>query len=216
MIDTIIFDAEGVVIDTESIWDLGQQIFLGRRGIDYDRAKIKHLLTGRSLSEGAAVMQSEYSFPGDPEELGQERLAIVKDLFRHQVKFIEGFEEFFNRIRRFYKTCLATVMPKELLELADQHLGLSNLFCERIFTLNHIANRSKPNPDLFLFAATQLNSDPQDCVVIEDSPYGIEAANRAGMKCIGLATTYEPEKLKGADFIVSNYSEINLAFLNQT
>jgi beta-phosphoglucomutase-like phosphatase (HAD superfamily) len=59
-----------------------------------------------------------------------------------------------------------------------------------------------------------MNSDPQDCVVIEDSPYGIEAANRAGMKCIGLATTYEPEKLKGADFIVSNYREINLAFLN--
>jgi len=213
MLDTIIFDAEGVVIDTESIWDLGQQIFLRRRGIDYDRGKIKHLLTGRSLAEGAAVMQGKYGFPGDPEELGQERLAIVKDLFRRQVKFIPGFEEFFSRVRSSYKTCVATAISKELLDIVDQRLGLSKLFQDRIFTLTHVANRSKPNPDLFLFAAAQLNSDPQTCVVIEDSPYGIEAAKRAKMKCIGLATTYDSEKLTGADLIVAHYAEIDLASL---
>jgi beta-phosphoglucomutase len=213
MIDTIMFDAEGVVIDTESIWDLGQQQFLRRRGIDYDRGTIKHLLTGRSLVEGAELMQGKYGFPGDPEELGQERLAIVKDLFRHQVKFIRGFMEFFNRVRNSYKTCIASAMSKELLDIVDQRLGLSKLFHDRIFTLTHVANRSKPNPDLFLFAAAQLDSDPQNCVVIEDSPYGIEAAKRARMKCIGLTTTYDSEKLTGADIIVAHYAEIELASL---
>ncbi|HYA41010.1 MAG TPA: HAD family phosphatase [Syntrophobacteraceae bacterium] len=213
MIDTIIFDAEGVVIDTESLWDQGQRIFLKRRGIDYDRARIKHLLTGRSVAEGAVVIQREYGFPGDPDLLARERIEIAKELFRHEVKFIEGFEEFFNAIRSSYKTCIATVMPLELLEIVDRRLGLSKLFRHSIFTANHIGNRSKPHPDIFLFAAARLGSNPPNCLVIEDAPYGIEAAKRAGMKCIGLATTYEPDKLQGADRIVSHYSEIDLASL---
>jgi HAD superfamily hydrolase (TIGR01509 family) len=211
MIDTIIFDAEGVVIDTESIWDLGQRIFLRRRGIEYEREKIKHLLTGKSLSEGASVMQRAYGFPGDPADLGRERLEIVKDLLLREVKFIEGFEDFFHGVRSTYKTCIATAMDLELFRLVDRRLGLSELFHGEIFTLADVGHQSKPNPDLFLYAASRLHSSPEKCVVIEDSPYGIEAARRAGMKCIGLATTYDPEKLAGADLIVARYSEIDLA-----
>ena len=67
MIDTIIFDGEGIVIDTESIWDKGQEIFLQRRGFVYDRDRIKPLLTGRTLAEGVEVMKQVYRFEGDTE-----------------------------------------------------------------------------------------------------------------------------------------------------
>ena len=62
MIDTIIFDAEGIVIDTEAVWDKGQEIFLQRRGFVYDRERIKPLLTGRTLAEGVEVMKQVYQF----------------------------------------------------------------------------------------------------------------------------------------------------------
>jgi len=211
MIDTIIFDGEGVVVDTERIWDVGQQEFLKRRGFVYDRERIKPLLTGRSLVEGVVVLKREYGFEGDPEVLARERMEIVRELFESQVTFIDGFLKFFERIRLRYKTCIATAIDAALLQIVERRLGLSQLFANRIFTLADVDFRSKPDPALFLHAANALGSLPAACLVIEDSPLGVEAAKHGGMMCIGLATTYEPEALREADQVVASYSEIDLA-----
>jgi len=74
--------------------------------------------------------------------------------------------------------------------------------------------RGKPAPDLFLYAAEQLHSSPQRCIVIEDSPNGIEAANRAGIFCIGIATTFAPSRLTKANRVVSSFEEIDLSQLD--
>lgn len=215
MIDTIIFDAEGIVIDTETIWDKGQAIFLQRRGFVYDRERIKPLLTGRTLAEGVEVMKQAYRFDGDSEALARERADIVRELFMHETTFIDGFLPFFATVRGRYKTCIATSMDQELLKLVDQHLNLSTLFENRIYTLDKVGFRSKPNPDIFLYAAQQLGSIPQNCVVIEDAPHGIDAAKRAGMCCIAISTTYDAGKLQQADLIVNAYTEIDLAAVNR-
>lgn len=213
MIDTVIFDGEGVVLDTEGIWDRGQEEFLRRRGVAYDRERIKPLLTGRSLAEGVRVLREEYGFDGNDEKLAVERLEIVRPLFERDIKFVDGFLEFFENTRSRYKTCIATALDVDLLRLADRRLQLSALFDSRIFSLEDVNYRSKPNPDLFLHAARALGSTPRSCVVIEDSPYGVEAARRAGMKCIGLASTYDRSKLTGADLVVDAFSEIDLESL---
>ncbi|MCF8107069.1 MAG: HAD family phosphatase [Desulfohalobiaceae bacterium] len=75
------------------------------------------------------------------------------------------------------------------------------------------AASSKPNPDLFLYAAEALGSDPGRCLVIEDAPHGIEAAHRAGMACIGIASTYPPGRLNRADAVVKHFSDIDLRSL---
>lgn len=215
MIDTIIFDAEGIVIDTETIWDKGQAIFLQRRGFVYDRERIKPLLTGRTLAEGVEVMRQAYRFDGDTEVLARERADIVRELFIHETAFIEGFLPFYESVRSSYKTCVATAMDQDLLKLVDQHLNLSALFENRIYTLDKVGYRSKPNPDIFLYAAQQLGSAPEHCVVIEDAPHGIDAAKSAGMRCIAITTTYDPEKLRKADVVVHAYAEIDLAAVDQ-
>ncbi|PTQ78440.1 HAD superfamily hydrolase (TIGR01509 family)/HAD superfamily hydrolase (TIGR01549 family) [Nitrosomonas oligotropha] len=215
MIDTIIFDAEGIVIDTETIWDKGQAIFLQRRGFVYDRERIKPLLTGRTLAEGVEVMRQAYRFDGDTEALARERADIVRELFIHETAFIEGFLPFYESVRNHYKTCVATAMDQDLLKLVDQHLNLSALFENRIYTLDKVGYRSKPNPDIFLYAAQQLGSVPEHCVVIEDAPHGIDAAKSAGMCCIAISTTYDPGKLQKADFVVNAYAEIDLAAVDQ-
>lgn len=211
MLDAIIFDGEGIVVDTEAIWDRGQREFLERRGLVYDRERIKPLLTGRSVLEGVHIMQREYGFSGEPEALAAERIAIVKDLFAQEVKFIEGFEAFFRQVRDRYKTCIATAMAEDLLAVVDRRLGLSRLFDGHIFSLADVGYRSKPNPDLFLYAAARLGSRPANCLVIEDAPHGIEAARRAGMRCVALTTTYRREQLAAADLVTDGYPEIDLA-----
>jgi beta-phosphoglucomutase-like phosphatase (HAD superfamily) len=106
-------------------------------------------------------------------------------------------------------------MDQNLLKLVDQRLNLSALFENKIYTLDKVGYRSKPNPDIFLYAAQQLGSLPESCVVIEDAPHGIDAAKRAGMRCIAISTTYDAGKLEQADFVVNAYAEIDLDAVNE-
>ena len=213
MIDTIIFDSEGVVIDTEAIWDKGQDEFLRRRGFAYDREKVKHLLTGVSLEDGVKALMREYGFAGNPAILARERLEIVAELIRRDVKFIDGFLDFFSEINGSFKNCIATAMATPLLEIVDKKLGLSKLFPKRIFSLADVGFRSKPHPDLFLYSARQLGSSSENCLVIEDAPFGLQAAKRAGMSCIAITTTYSHDRLSEADLVVDSFRQINVSKL---
>src|ERR1700685_378807 len=164
MRDTIVFDGEGVVIDSEPIWDRGQEEFLRRRGAPYGRAKVKHLLAGRSMAEGVRILQDEYGFSGDPEQLAQERIAIVEDLFRTEVNFVPGFEDFYRRARPSFKACIATMMPEQLLEIVITRLKLNQLFGDHIYCPEPDRLAGKPAPDLFLYAARRVGSEPAACV----------------------------------------------------
>lgn len=208
MIDTIIFDADGVILDSEKLWDKGQEEFLRRRGFKYDRDKLKHLMTSTSPAEGVLVMQKHYGFTGDPDILARERIAIVRSLFETELVMVNGFLEYFNSIKNTRKTCIATSLDNELLAIADNKLCLAGLFGPNIFTIAQVGHKGKPDPAIFLYAAQQLGSRPEQCLVIEDSPYGITAAKSAGMRCIGLATTYGQEMLSQADLVVQRFDQI--------
>jgi beta-phosphoglucomutase-like phosphatase (HAD superfamily) len=213
MINTIIFDAEGVVFDSQAVWDKSQVEFLGRRGIVYEREKLKHFLTGRPLVEGVHVMQQMYGFPGEAEELAKERLTIVKNFFKGGIPFIEGFPDFYQRVQRQYKTCIATALNGELLAIVEKTLGLSRLFAGNVFSIADVGHVGKLQPDIFLYAAKRLHAPVEQCLVIEDSPLGIEAAKRAGMKCLALTTTYKRKTLSGVDWIVDKCEDIDLSII---
>ncbi|MBU0535992.1 MAG: HAD family phosphatase [Nanoarchaeota archaeon] len=208
--ELIIFDAEGVIIDTESLWDREGETFLGRRGIAYDRDQIKHHLTGRSVVESTAVLKDMFGLKGSSEDLAKERIEIMKILLKTELKFIPGFIDFHETVSKKFKVCVATAMDKELLEIADRNLDLFGLFGGNIFSVADVNGVGKPEPDLFLHAASSMGSEPGKCIVIEDSPTGIEASKRAGMKCIGITTTYKAEKLGDASIVVRSFDEIDL------
>jgi HAD superfamily hydrolase (TIGR01549 family) len=209
MIDTIIFDAEGVVIDTEPMWDKAQAEFLRRRGVAYHRDKLKHLLSGRSALEAIEITKVECGISGDTHLLSKERMELVRRQLEEHAGFVAGFAEFLQRVQPAYKTCIATAMAEELLRIVDRRLKLAELFDGRIFSLAALGLRSKPHPDIFLHAAQQLGSTPETCLVIEDAPHGVEAARRAGMRCIAITTTYSREKLRDADRVVNSFAEIS-------
>jgi beta-phosphoglucomutase-like phosphatase (HAD superfamily) len=210
----VIFDCDGVVLDSETVWDRCETAFLARRGIAFDAPRTKPLITGLGQRDGVLVLQQQYGIPGDPDALVAERLAIIAEMFAREVRYTEGFADFFeSRIRGRFATCIATSMPRELFAVADEKLGIAHFFGERIYFPSDVGGRAKPAPDLFLHAAAKLGTPPERCLVIEDSPRGLEAARRAGMLSVGLATTHEPEMLvaAGADRVVSSFAEIGLA-----
>lgn len=211
MIKAIIFDAEGVIIDTEPMWDRAQAEFLRRRGLPYDRKEIKHLLSGRSQAEAVELIKAKYGLPGDAQALANERRELVRRQLEEHVEFIPGFRDFIRRIQPEYRTAVATAMPEDLLAIVEARLGLSKLFAGHVYSLVAVGYRSKPNPDIFLHAANRLGVPPENCVVIEDAPHGVEAARRAGMKSIGLTTTYDRPTLSHADVVVDSFAQIDLA-----
>jgi beta-phosphoglucomutase len=205
----VIFDADGVVVDSEKIWDATQEEFAQRHRIPYERTRIKALLAGRSQTEAVEILKTEYGLAGETGLLSRERMDLAKRKLESGVEFVPGFCEFLQRIQPTHKTCVATSMPEELLAIVDGHLKLSKLFDHRIYSLNAVGYRSKPNPDIFLHAADQLGVPPARCLVIEDAPNGIEAARRAGMKCVGLTTTFDRQTLSRADHIADSFEQID-------
>jgi beta-phosphoglucomutase len=207
LVESIIFDAEGVVIDTESVWDRAQSTLLASRGYEYDRTTIKPLLTGKSLQEGSEVLKVKFDLPDSVASLSKER----RDLFREEVikgvKYIDGFLTFFAAVSPKYRVAIATAMEPRFFPLIRKTLNLDRLFGGAIVTLDHV-QRSKPAPDLFLYAANFLGTAPEHCVVIEDAPYGIEAAHRAGMFCIALGSTYPLQDLRAADLVVRGFENL--------
>ncbi|HEX4494810.1 MAG TPA: HAD family phosphatase [Thermoanaerobaculia bacterium] len=209
-IEAILFDCDGVVLDSETVWDRCETEFLRRRGIAFDIARTKPLITGLGQRAGVLLLQEQYGVAGDPDELVRERLEIIRGLFAREVRFTPGFPEFYEeKVRGRYATCIATSMPEELFVVADRKLGVSRFFADRVYFPSHVGGRAKPAPDIFLYAAAQLATPPERCLVIEDSPRGLEAAHRAGMASIGLATTHGPEMLGRADRVAASFAEIS-------
>lgn len=213
MINTIIFDLEGVIVDSETIWDTVDRVFLRNYGEVFDRERDKHLLAGKSFREGTDLLRWLYKIEKSTDELVLERMDAVKECFRKELREIPGFREFFMSIRNTHKTCVATALHDDLLTIVDESIGLSELFGPNLFTVSCVGNVGKPAPDIFLYAGKKVNSDPRHCLVIEDAPHGIEAAQRAGMRSIGLATTFPKAMLAAANQVVSSFTEINFALI---
>lgn len=208
-IKAIIFDAEGVVVDTEALWDRSQDVLLGRRGLPYDREYLKPKMAGQTLLEGAQLMVDYYGLNEKAVHIEQERRELIHDLFENEINFIDGFLPFINSIKNTdLKISIATAMNKSLMSKVEAKLGLSKLFGKHIYFIEDVGNKSKPSPEVFLLAAKKLGIDPPDCIVIEDAPYGIEAANRAGMKSIGITTTFLNSQLSKASYVVEDFVEI--------
>ena len=207
----IIFDAEGVIIDTEhSVWTPADSEFFRNHSIPYEEERVKHALAGRSLQDGVRVLKQMFPLKGDDEDLAEERLRLVRKHFKEDIKFVPGFEKFYAKASGDYKTAVATSLRAEFLGLVEKRLGLKGMFNGHVYTIEMVGNKSKPDPAVFLYAAKMLGVRPEECIVIEDAANGIEAAKKAGMYAIGITTSFRRDKLSSADQVVEGFGEIVL------
>ncbi len=215
MTKAIIFDLEGVVVDSEKHWDRCALIFLGRHGLKYEREPHKPLLMGKTLEEGVDIWKKMIGLTGNTKKLAQERRDVIRDLY-YDTNFIPGFMGFFKKVEKRYKLGVATSIERPFLRIIDGKLGVTKLFKNKVYSIEDIGFISKPNPDIFLFVAGKLKVNPGDCVVFEDSPNGVEGAKRAGMACVAITTTTDPKRLSRADLIIDSWGSGKIVdFLNR-
>ncbi|MGE0424111.1 MAG: HAD family hydrolase [Reyranellaceae bacterium] len=181
----VIFDCDGVLVDTEPLSNRCFSEALNREGLDWDVAETMRRLMGRSMKSCIEIVEAELGrkVPGDFVERLQERtFARFRD---EGVRAVPGVAAALDAVEGAgHRTCVASSGEHGKMRITLGGAGLWDRFDGRIFSSTQVA-RGKPAPDLFLFAAERMGAPPTDCVVIEDSSAGAQAARAAGMRAYG-------------------------------
>jgi len=186
----IIFDCDGVLVDSEPI---SAKVFAGIMndlGIDITWEVVFKTLKGGSMAKSIAFVEKQLGGPA-PLDIEKTYRARTKIAFQKEMKPIEGIEHVLGDLNIPF--CVGSNGPQSKIRL---NLALSKL--DHFFKDDHIFSAYdieewKPKPGLFLHAAEQMNFDPAQCVVIEDSVNGAIAAKAAGIDCFGYARDSDPE-----------------------
>ena len=173
----VIFDCDGVLVDSEPLSVRVLVAALNRHGIEMAEEEAYERFLGRSLATMRQVMDEEYGFHTGPEFLEGMRTDLYS-LFKAELKPIPGIAETLEALG--LQACVASSSNPDRIRLSLTITGLIDKLDPHIFSATMVKN-GKPAPDLFLLAASEMGFAPEDCIVIEDSPAGIEAAQRAGM-----------------------------------
>ncbi|WJR65448.1 HAD family hydrolase [Neorhizobium sp. CSC1952] len=173
----VIFDCDGVLVDSETVSIRVLLDGLGRKGLVLDEAEACRHFLGRSLATVTKTIREEFGIEADDAFLEDMRRDLYAR-FRAELKPMPGIAETLDALT--LRRCVASSSQPERIRLSLSLTGLIDRLEPNIFSAAMVA-RGKPAPDLFLHAASQMGADPESCIVIEDSPAGIEAAHRAGM-----------------------------------
>ena len=176
----LIFDCDGVLVDSESLSCRIDAEFLTQIGIPYTAEEIARQFLGVSLKTMIARIEAERGCRL-PDDFSERLNRILFARFETDLKPIEGVRDAILSLP--HPRCVASSSVPERIALSLRITGLSDLF-DDIFSSTQVP-RGKPAPDLFLHAASNMKARPKDCVVIEDSVAGVQAALAAGMRVIG-------------------------------
>jgi HAD superfamily hydrolase (TIGR01509 family) len=176
-LELIIFDCDGVLVDSERISVAIDMLVLERMGMPMSRGEVIDRFVGRSPAVMRAAIEQHLGAPLSP-SLEQEFERLYADAFDRELTAVDGIHEALSGISQ--PVCVASSSEPRSLRHKLELVGLYERFAGRIFSATEV-RRGKPAPDLFLHAAAKMNTPPEACLVIEDSQYGVQAARAAGM-----------------------------------
>jgi HAD superfamily hydrolase (TIGR01509 family) len=182
-----IFDCDGVLVDSEPIANASFSAALAAQGLDWSIEETMRRLLGRSLKSCVEIVEAELGRKL-PDDFLEKMQAVTYGNFRDApLQPIKGVKDAVLALQAAgVETCVASSGAPEKMRFTLGLTGLWDLFGGRIFSSSQVP-RGKPFPDLFLHAALSLDVQPFDCVVIEDSVPGVQAARSAGMRVLAYA-----------------------------
>ena len=211
MISAVIFDLDGVLLDSEQVWDQVREQLVGERaGRWHERAQAE--MMGMSSFEWSRYMHDELGVPDPPEEISTEVVRRLEEVYRKRLPLIDGAQEAVEQLSGRWPLGLASSSNRELIDLVLELSGLARFF--RATVSSEEVARGKPAPDVYLEAARRLSVPPNACAAVEDSRNGIRAAKAAGMRMIAIPNPHFPpddESLELADVTLGSIAELSPA-----
>jgi HAD superfamily hydrolase (TIGR01509 family) len=208
VIEAVVFDLDGVLLDSEQVWDeVREELVKERGGRWHGQAQTE--MMGMSSVEWSRYMHDELDLPEPPEEISAEVVQRLDDVYRKRLPLIDGAHEAVERLAARWPLGLASSSNREVIDLVLDLSGLARFF--RVTVSSEEVPRGKPAPDVYLEAARGLGVPPEHCTAVEDSHNGIRSAKAAGMRVIAIPNQHYPpgeEALALADVTLSSLAEL--------
>ena len=213
MIDAVVFDLDGVLLQSEEVWDAVRERYVRGRGGRYDE-EVQRAMMGMSAPEWSRYLHDEAGVPDEPEAINREVVEGMLEVYRHDLPLLPGAIEVVRRTAAAFPLALASSSNREVFEAVLELAGLADCF-EATVSSEEVA-RGKPAPDVYLEAARRLGAAPERCTAVEDSHAGIRSAKSAGMRVVAIPNANYPpdeEALGLADSVVDSLDELTLDVL---
>jgi HAD superfamily hydrolase (TIGR01509 family) len=203
MIKGVLFDMDGVLIDSEEFMCRSAILMFAEKGLSVEEADFSPFV-GMGENRYLGGVAEKYGIPFDLERDKARAYAIFADITRGKLVPLPGVHEFIARCRALnLKLAIATSADRVKMEINIASLALPEGTFDQ--TVNGLeVERKKPYPDIYLEAAKRLGLKPEECLVVEDAVSGIEAGKAAGCRCLGLTTSFPAERMAQADWICEN------------
>jgi HAD superfamily hydrolase (TIGR01509 family) len=206
--EAVVFDLDGLLLDTEQVWDEVREALTRERGGRWhDRAQAD--MMGMSSTEWSTYMHDVLALADPSEELNRLVVERMQDRYRERLPLIDGAVDAVRRIGARWPLGLASSSNRELIDLALELMGVADLF--RVTVSSEEVERGKPAPDVYLEAVSRLGVAPERAVAVEDSGAGIGAAKTAGMRVIAVPNPHFPppdDALERADVVLDSLAEL--------
>jgi HAD superfamily hydrolase (TIGR01509 family) len=211
VIEAVVFDLDGLLLDSEQVWDEVRERLAKERGGRWsDRAQAD--MMGMSSTEWTRYMHEELGVPDSPDEVNRLVVERMAERYRERLPLVDGAVEAVRRIGERWPLGLASSSNRELIDLALELMGVAELF--RVTVSSEEVERGKPAPDVYLEAARRLGVAPERAAAVEDSGAGVRAATAAGMRVLAIPNPHFPppgDVLEQADLVLDSLGELTPA-----
>lgn len=209
MIKAVIFDMDGVIVDSEHVHNKAEKEAMLKYGVKVSSKELQNY-TGMTDEAMFTEFIKEHDLDTTHEEIYNEKEKALLSLLKENITPVAGVINLINKLKQAgIKLGVASSSHRKVVGFVLKELGIASLF-DTIIAVEDITH-GKPDPEIFLKAASKLSTNPEDCLVIEDARSGVEAAKKAGMKCIGYKNPNSGNQdLSKADIIVDDFSKIKV------
>ncbi len=208
MIHAVVFDLDGLLLDSEQVWDEAREQLAHERGGRWHPQAQRDMM-GMSSPEWSRYMHDRIGLADPPEEISAEVVRRLEARYRERLPLLPGAVEAVERLAARWPLGLASSSNRELIDLALEESGLARFF--RASVSSEEVARGKPAPDVYLEAARRVGVAAVRCAAIEDSHNGIRSAKAAGMRVVAIPNPRfppGPEALTEADVVLKSLAEL--------
>ncbi len=207
-IAAVVFDMDGVLIDSEQLWDeVREQLAHEWGGRWHERAQTD--MMGMSSAEWSRYMHDVIGLAATPEEINAEVVRRLLARYRESLPLLPGAVEAVQRLAEHWPLGLASSSNREVIDAVLEAAGMAKYF--RATVSSEEVEHGKPAPDVYLEAARRLGVEPSRCAAVEDSRNGILSARAAGMRVIAIPNAHYPpsqDVLSEADLVLDSLDEL--------
>jgi HAD superfamily hydrolase (TIGR01509 family) len=211
--DAIVFDMDGVIVDSEIHWKTTEGYFL-RSLIPTWSMHDQDRIIGLGVHDLYTLLAGEYHLQKTKEQFLEIYQEMANEIYGQKVSLMEGFSDLLSALNsKNIPVALASSSPASWINIMLERFSLRDSF-KVVVSADELAGAGKPSPAIYLLTAKRLGVSPRRCIAIEDSKYGVLSAKNAGMFCVGYRNGFNEEQdLSRADMIIHHFAEFDWKIL---